>query len=134
MKPPSFLEKWRKTLIFQILPRSLQLTILNAVNNLHHLVIARSRHTNLTPLGTYRTIDRIHLSLLVTLNILQHTGLQTRMLANRYWYDKERDSLFERIVIIQKFHHLLTLDRLDSGVRGSANIDALLYKFLDDSA
>lgn len=118
----------------QVVPRSLQLSVLDAVNNPHHLVVAWGRHTGLAPLGTYRTIDGIHLSLLATLDILQHAGLQTCMLANCYRYDKERDSLLERIVVIQKSHHILALDRFDSDARGSANIDALLYKFLDDSA
>ena len=118
----------------QVVPRRFQFSVLDAVNNLHHLVVARSRHACLAPLGTHGAIDGIHLSLLAPLDILQHAGLQTRMLANRYRYDKERDSLLERIVIIQKSYHILALDRLDSYARGSANINALLYKFLDDSA
>lgn len=77
----------------QVVPRSLQLSVLDAVNNLHHLVVAWGRHTRLASLGTYRTIDGIHFSLLAALDILQHASLQTRMLANCYRYDKERDSL-----------------------------------------
>ena len=69
----------------------LEFTVLDAVDDFHHLVVARSRHADLASLCAYGPIDGIHFGLLATLDVLEHACLEKGVLLYSERNDEEGD-------------------------------------------
>lgn len=105
---------------------------LDAVDDLHDLVVHRGGATDFAAVGADSTVDGIDLGFLAALKILKHTGLQTGVLADGYRDDHKGDELLHGIAVIQKLDYILALDRLDGYAALTADINAFLDQGLHD--
>ena len=63
----------------------------------------------------------------VKLQVILHTGLQLGVLADGNGDDEKREGAFQRIVVVEQFDDVLSLNGLDTDAAGLTNV----YTFLD---
>ena len=80
---------------------------LDAVDDLHDLVVHRGGAADVAAVGAAGTVDGIDLGFLAALKILKHTGYQTGELADGYRDDHKGDELLHGIVVIHKLDYIL---------------------------
>ena len=96
------------------------------MDNPHDAVIDRRGESYFAAVGADGAVDGVHLGPFPLLQILQHAGLEARVLADGDGDDKTGNGLLDRAVVVQQFHDILPLHRLDADAAGGADVDAFL--------
>ena len=104
------------------------------MDDFHDLVIAWGRHPDLAALGADGSVDGVYLCLLAPLDVLEHACLEKGVLLYSERNDEEGDGFLERIAVVEQFHDVLALYRLNLDSRCVTDIDALLDEPLDNAA